>query len=225
MDLADRQPRPELGLLQDDADPLPERPLRAARVEAEHRHLARVALPVALQDLDGRRLAGSVRPQQAEDLARGDLEVDPTNRLDAVVRLPQASDRDRRHGSSISANAAGAKSRSPGAECECDLRAVRLVADHDDRGARAFDGCEDVLGRRSRCEPFVDAQLDAGRFRDRGRGLAGAQERAREDGVGRDFGEELTQFSCLLLAACAQRSQRIGIAGVRMRMANEIEAS
>ena len=90
--LAHGQHRPELGLLQDDADALAERPLGAAGVEAEHGHLAAVALAVALEDLDGRRLAGAVRAEQAEDLAGSDLEVDPAHRLDAVVRLAQAAD-------------------------------------------------------------------------------------------------------------------------------------
>ncbi len=93
--LAHGQDGPELGLLQDDADPLPERPLAAAGVEAEHGDLAAVALPVALEDLDRRRLAGAVRAEQAEDLAGRDLEVDPAHRLDAVVRLAQAADGDR----------------------------------------------------------------------------------------------------------------------------------
>ena len=43
--------------------------LHAARVEAEHLDLAGVAVAVALEDLDGRRLAGAVRAEQAEDLA------------------------------------------------------------------------------------------------------------------------------------------------------------
>ena len=54
-------------------------------------HLAGVALPVALEDLDRRRLAGAVRAEQPEDLAGRDLEVDPAHRLDAVVGLAQAA--------------------------------------------------------------------------------------------------------------------------------------
>ena len=72
-----------------------ERRLHPSRVEAEHLDLARVAAPVALEDLDGRRLAGAVRAEQPEHLAGGDLEVDPAHGLDAAVRLPQAADRDR----------------------------------------------------------------------------------------------------------------------------------
>jgi hypothetical protein len=94
VDLARGQPRPELGLLQDDADPLPERPLCLPGVEAQHPHLACVALAVALEDLHGRRLPGAVRAEQPEDLARADLEVDPADGLDVAVRLAQAADRD-----------------------------------------------------------------------------------------------------------------------------------
>ena len=77
------------------------------------------------------------------------------------------------------------------------------MADHDDRGTRALDGREDVICGRPRCEPVVDAQVDAGRFCDRGSGLAGAQERAREDSVGLNCAKELTQFPCLLPPACS----------------------
>ena len=155
---------------------------RASGVEAEHGHRAAVALPVALQDLDGRRLAGSVRPQQAEDLARGDLEVDPANRLDAVVRLPQSSDRDRASRKLDLGECGGSEVAVPGAERVCDLRAVRLVADDDDRGAGAFDGCEDVLGRGARVRAVRPRaarrrSLSRSRPRSRGRGGAGSRER------------------------------------------------
>ena len=99
------------------------------------------------------------------------------------------------------------------------------MADNDDRGTRTFDGREDVRCGRAWCQPFVDAQVDPRRFRDRSRGLAGAQERAREDGVGLDCAKTLTQFPCLLPPPCAQGSQRVGIAGVGMRMTNQIETS
>ena len=42
-----------------------------ARVDAEHAHLAGVARPVPLEDLHGRGLAGTVGPEEAEDLAGG----------------------------------------------------------------------------------------------------------------------------------------------------------
>ena len=75
--LAHGEVRPELGLLQDDADPLAEVRPRPLGIVSEHAHLAGVALAVALEDLDGRRLAGAVRPEEAEDLSLLDREVDP----------------------------------------------------------------------------------------------------------------------------------------------------
>ena len=49
---------------------------RPLRVLVEHGDRAAVARAVALEDLDRRRLAGAVRTEQAEHLARLDLEVD-----------------------------------------------------------------------------------------------------------------------------------------------------
>src|SRR5205823_2700159 len=95
--LGDGQRGPELRLLQDDADPLPKRRSRVARVEPEHLDLAVIAHPIALEDLDRRRLPGTVRAEQAEDLAFGDLEADPAKGVMAFVGLPELSDRDRTH--------------------------------------------------------------------------------------------------------------------------------
>ena len=95
--LADGEVRPELGRLEDDADPLPEVAAGPLGIVSEHPHLAAVALAVALEDLDRRRLAGAVRAEEPEDLARLDREVDPAHRLEVPVRLPQAADLDCRH--------------------------------------------------------------------------------------------------------------------------------
>ena len=95
--LADGEVRPQLGLLEDDADPLAEVRRRPLGIGAEHAHLAGVAVAVALEDLDGRRLAGAVRAEQPEDLAFLDREVDPAHRLEVPVGLAQAADLDRRH--------------------------------------------------------------------------------------------------------------------------------
>ena len=106
--LGDRHLRPRLRVLEDDAHPLPERSLPATGVEAEHRDLSRVASAVALEDLDGRRLAGAVRAEQAEDLALLDRERDPANGLVVAVRLAQAPDVDcRRHQTSTATTAPG----------------------------------------------------------------------------------------------------------------------
>ena len=51
-------------------------------VVAEHAHVAGGAVAVALEDLDGGRLAGPVRAEQAEDLAALDLERQPAHGLD-----------------------------------------------------------------------------------------------------------------------------------------------
>ena len=68
--------------------------LGALGVVPEHAHLAAVALAVALEDLDRRRLAGAVRAEEAEHLALLDLEVDPADRLELSVRLAQAANGD-----------------------------------------------------------------------------------------------------------------------------------
>jgi hypothetical protein len=65
------------------------------RIHAEHLDRAVVAVPVALEDLDGRRLARAVRAEQPEDLAVLDREVDPAERLVIAVGLREAADRDR----------------------------------------------------------------------------------------------------------------------------------
>ena len=49
-------------------------------------------------DADGRRLAGAVRPEQREEIAFLDVEVDAAQRLHAIrVGLGQAADRERLH--------------------------------------------------------------------------------------------------------------------------------
>ncbi len=73
--LADGEELLDGRLLQDDADPLEHGPPLRGRIEAEHPHLAGVALGEALHDLDRRRLAGPVRAEQGEDRARLDDEV------------------------------------------------------------------------------------------------------------------------------------------------------
>src|SRR5450755_1099214 len=81
--------------LQHDPDLGTKGPRALARVEAEHGHVAGGPLPVALEDLDGGRLAGTVRPQQPEHLAAAHLEVDAPYRLEITIGLPQTADLDR----------------------------------------------------------------------------------------------------------------------------------
>ena len=94
-DLGDGQVTVDPRGLQHDTDVRLQRLAFVARVVPEHRHLALVPMAEALQDLDRRRLAGAVRPQQREDLAPGDLEVHPVDRLQGPVRLAQPPDRNR----------------------------------------------------------------------------------------------------------------------------------
>ena len=75
--LAHGQPRLGARLLQDGADAVAPGGVAVRRVDAEHADLAVGARAEALEDLDRRRLAGAVRPEEGEDLAALDLEVDP----------------------------------------------------------------------------------------------------------------------------------------------------
>ena len=68
---------------------------RGLRVLAEHPDLAGAALAIALEDLDRGRLAGAVGPEEGEDLAGLDLEVDAANGLDSAVGLAQPGRVDR----------------------------------------------------------------------------------------------------------------------------------
>ncbi len=64
---------------------------RRAAGPAEHAHLAADALAVALEDLDGRRLAGPVGSEEREHLAAPDLQVDSAHDLDVAVGLAKSS--------------------------------------------------------------------------------------------------------------------------------------
>ncbi len=81
-------------LLQHDADAGAPAPARGAGVFAEHADLPGVPLPVALQNLDGRRLARPVGAEDREDLAVADVEVEIPHRGSAPVRLRQSPDVD-----------------------------------------------------------------------------------------------------------------------------------
>ena len=60
-----------------------------ARIGAQHADVTRRARAVALEDLDGRRLAGPVLTEQGVDLALADLERDPVDRPERPVLLAQ----------------------------------------------------------------------------------------------------------------------------------------
>ena len=75
------------------------RPARAAhasarRVQAQHRDDPAAAPPVALEDLDGRRLARAVGAEQAEDLAGRTSKSIPRTASNVAVGLAQVADED-----------------------------------------------------------------------------------------------------------------------------------
>ncbi len=72
-----------------------------ARVESEDAHRSGVRRAVALQRLDGRRLAGAVRPEQAEHLAPRDAQGETVNRAAIAVTHLEPGDFDRPLGSAI----------------------------------------------------------------------------------------------------------------------------
>jgi hypothetical protein len=78
--------------LQHDPDPLAPLAVGAHGILAEHRHLAAIALAVALEDLHRRRLPRPVRAKEGEDLAAADLELDPAHRFELAVAHPQVAD-------------------------------------------------------------------------------------------------------------------------------------
>jgi hypothetical protein len=60
---------------------------KPSRATAAHLHVAGIGRQQALQDGDGRRLAGAVRPEQAEASAAVDLEVEMVDGEDVSVLL------------------------------------------------------------------------------------------------------------------------------------------
>lgn len=106
----------------------------------------------------------------------------------------------------------------------CDLGAVGLVAHGDDCALGALERRLNVAHARARGEPLVDPQLGSGGLRDRGGGLARAQQRACEHQYRLGGGQLLTQRARLLVAAGAQRPQLVRVAGVGVGVADEDQA-
>ena len=90
--------------------------------------------------------------------------------------------------------------------------------------ARACDGGDEVVCSRARCEPLVDAELGAGRLRDRGGRLAGAEERAREDEIRLLPCQALAERPRLVAAAGAERAQLVRVAGIGVGVTDEDQA-
>ena len=81
--------RVEPGLLERDADPPAHRVGVAGDVDAGDARAARRDRQQRGQHLDGRRLAGAVRAEEAEHLAGLDAQVDPAHGLDVAIGLDQ----------------------------------------------------------------------------------------------------------------------------------------
>ena len=186
---------------------------------------AAVALAVALEDLDRRRLAGAVRAEQAEHLAGLDREVDPAQRLEVAVASCAGPGR-------VTALTARPRARAPGAngslaagEREDDLAAVGLVADGDDRLAAAGDGCAQVVGGRRRARGARRSRRRARRRarsarRSRGRAAAGSRRRRR----GARPASRSPSARAAARPAVGQRAQLVGLAGRRLGVAHEEDA-
>ena len=200
-------------------------PPRAGRRRAPRP--AAVALAVALEDLDGRRLAGAVRAEQPEDLAGGDLEADAADGLDLAVRLAQAADLDR--GSFTAARSTtmpAGGNRRPRAACSSAAIGRNRAGGRPRRPSspRPSTASRTLLGGCAGREPLVDlGPLRRAPARSPRR-LAGAQERAREDHRGGRSalrGEPRAELPRLPLARCGQRAQLVRLAGRSLCMADE----
>jgi len=86
----------ELRLLELDAEPLAQGALVAVPPLAEHLDHPLVGNREALADLDRGRLAGAVRAEQPEALARGDREIEPVDGDDVAVAFSEAGHEQRR---------------------------------------------------------------------------------------------------------------------------------
>ena len=94
--LRDGETSGQRGVLQSGSDSLTERNDLSARIEAEHAHVAAVVAAQSLDELDAGGLAGTVRSEDAEDLALVDPERDVVDRDEIAVPLAQTLDGDDR---------------------------------------------------------------------------------------------------------------------------------
>ena len=169
---------------------MPTRGFRRAALSAgvvpEDRDLAAVPVPVALEDLDGRGLAGAVGPEQGEDLSDLDLEVETVHRGDAAVVLREAFDDD------------GGRARHPGSGSGGGTEAEPLEGGRSVHGAEGSDYSQSCQHRsRGTCVAGSAVGLDpvalGGGDGDLGVGpdepLDGIQHLGDVGGVGGDDGE------------------------------------
>ena len=96
--LFDRQVLVERELLGHVADFALDARAVAPHVETEHRSLPGVGRQQAADHADGRRLAGAVGAEEADDFARRDAQRDVVDGDDSVERLGEAGDVDDVHG-------------------------------------------------------------------------------------------------------------------------------
>jgi hypothetical protein len=75
--------------LKHESDPGPVLPAGSLWVGAEDRDATCVTMAVALDDLDGRRLAGTVRAEERDNLAGADLERHVVDDTPLTVRLDE----------------------------------------------------------------------------------------------------------------------------------------
>ena len=113
--------------LQHDPDALLQRTLVPSRIVAEHQHLARAALPVTLENLNGGCLARAVGPQQAKHFTAAHRDIDAANRFEVAVALVQAPDFDR----SVGAHQCTPRIRFAIASCSSDVRSSVSVSPRD----------------------------------------------------------------------------------------------
>jgi trans-2,3-dihydro-3-hydroxyanthranilate isomerase len=106
---------------------------------------------------------------------------------------------------------------------EHDLRAVRLVADGDDRLAAPARRVPHVVGGRPGREPLVRLRLEPRRFRDRARRLTGPEERARDHRLEPLGGQAEPQRARGVAAGRGERSQVVGVARRCLGVADEDE--
>jgi hypothetical protein len=93
-ELGNGELRIERRRLETHPDPRLERIRVAADVDPEDADFAAIGLAQSLEDLDGRGLARPVRPEESEDLALRDVEVDAVDGLHVAVSLGEATDAD-----------------------------------------------------------------------------------------------------------------------------------
>ncbi len=120
-------------------------------------------------------------------------------------------------------HSAGRKAGIVPCERERDLGAIWLMADRSDDAVYVSHGSAELLGGRSRSEPFVDPQLGGGGFGNRLGGLSRAEQGARENEARRRrvICESFRERACLVLPATGERSRVVGITRVGMRVADE----